>query len=79
MAEAVCIALESDKTGKGEIFNIASGKIHTMEQIANALEAKIEWIPRRKYEVERHLGNINKIKKLGWSPKVSVIKWLKKQ
>ena len=76
VAKALVLLAESD-IGDGEIFNVASGEIHTMEEIANALEAKIVWIPRRKYEVERHHGNIDKLKKLGWKPKVNVIKWLK--
>ena len=78
LAKAVVLAMESDKTGNGEIFNVASGKIHTMEEIAAALEAEVKWIPRRPYEVERHLGDITKLKALGWQPEVDVIDWLKK-
>ena len=76
VAEAMVMLLQSDKTGKGEIFNVASGKIHTMEEIANVLKTEVKWIPRRKYEVERHLGDISKIKELGWKPKIDVLKWL---
>lgn len=76
VAEAMTMAMESDKTGEGEIFNVASGEIRTMEEIAKTLKAEIKWIPKREYEVERHLGNIDKIKTLGWKPKVDVIKWL---
>lgn len=74
-ASAVRIILESDQTG---IFNVATGKIRTMEEIANALETEVKWIPRRPYEVERHEGNIDKIKGLGWKPKIDVLEWLKK-
>ena len=78
VAEAVVSALASDKVGSGEIINIASGKINTMEEVAKAMGAKIEWIARREYEVERHHGSITQAKKLlGWSPKIDVIKWLK--
>lgn len=78
LAKAVVIAMESSETGKGEIYNVASGKIHTMEEIANALEAEVKWIPRRPYEVERHLGDITKLEALGWQPEVDVLEWLKK-
>ncbi len=77
VAEAMVMLLGSDKTGKGEIFNVASGKIHTMEEIVDTLRAEVKWIPKREYEVERHHGDISKIKNLGWEPKVEVIKWLK--
>ena len=79
LAEAVCVVAESEKTGNGEIFNVSSGKIHTMEEIAEALGCDVDWIPRRSYEVERHEGDISKLKALGWKPKVDVIDWLKQQ
>lgn len=79
LARAVRIVMESGKTGKGEIFNIASGVVYTMEEIAKALEAEVIWIPKREYETERHEGDVSKIKKLNWSPSVDVINWLKKQ
>ena len=77
IAEAVVLALESEKTGTGEIINIASGKINTMEEVAQAMGMSIEWIPCREYETERHHADIKKAKKiLGWSPRVHIIKWL---
>ena len=76
VAKAVRILLEKGQLG--EIYNIASGKVNTMEDIANAIGTKVEWIPRRPYEVERHHGDITKITKLGWKPYVEVLDWLKK-
>lgn len=76
LARAVRILTETDAQG---IYNVCSGEVKTMEDIANALEAEVKWIPRRPYEVERHEGNIEKIESLGWSPKVDVLKWLKEQ
>lgn len=78
LANAVLTVLESDKTGKGEIFNVASGRLHSMEEIAEAIGGEVQWIPKRDYEVEIHHGNIDKLKDLGWSPKIDVIKWLKR-
>lgn len=76
VAKAVRLLLEAD-TEDGEIYNIATGKVRTMEEITNALKAKVEWIPRREYEVERHEGDISKLRDLGWKSKVDIIKWLK--
>lgn len=75
VAKAIVLLLEKGKIG--EIYNIASGQVNTMEEVANALKCDVKWIPRREYEVERHHGDISKIKKLGWSPKINVIDWLK--
>lgn len=79
LARALILALESDTLGKGEIINVASGKVIAMEQVAQAMEAEVQWIPRREYEVERHEANVEKLMSLGWSPKVEVLEWLRRQ
>lgn len=78
VARAVALLVESDATGKGEIYNVASGTVHTMEEVAKALKADVVWIARREYEVERHEGNISKLSALGWKPTVDIIDWLNK-
>jgi nucleoside-diphosphate-sugar epimerase len=75
---AKAMALLMDKKAEG-IFNVCSGEITTMEDVAKALEAEVKWIEKRKYEVEKHLGDNSKLKSLGWSPTVNVLTWLKKQ
>lgn len=73
IAEAVCVMLE-----KGEgVYNVCSGKVRTMEEIAKAMKVEVKWIPKREYEVERHEGTNERIKSLGWKPTVDVIDWLK--
>ena len=79
VADAITLLVESVLPLRGNIFNVGSGGTHTMEEVAQALNAKIEWIPRREHEVERHEADISKLKALGWEPKVNVIDWLKKQ
>lgn len=79
VAQAMIKVAESEKTGMGEIFNVCSGNVRTMEDIADTIDAKVKWIPKRNYEVERHEGSIKKIQSLGWKPKVDVIKWLQSQ
>lgn len=78
LAEALLMAIESPNTGEGEILNIASGECHTMEEVANALEAEVEWIPRRPWEVEAHQADVSKINILvGWQAKTDILEWLK--
>lgn len=77
IASAVVTVMESE-LGGGEILNVASGTVRTMEDIAKALDAEVKWIPKREYEVERHEADISKLTNLGWSPKVDVIDWLKR-
>lgn len=76
IASAVVIAMQSVYS-RGQIVNVATGTVRTMEDIANALDAEVKWIPKREYETDRHEGCINKLTALGWKPKVNVISWLK--
>ena len=76
VAEAVYLLTTDNRAGQGEIFNVASGECNTMEEIALKIGGEVKWIPRRPWEVERHLGSIDKLKALGWSPKINVLSWL---
>lgn len=79
VAEAFVRALESEKTGKGEIINIGTGKVTTMEDVARAIGGEVIFIPRRGFEVERHQADISHAKELlNWHPRVDVIEWLNK-
>ena len=72
------LAVEGDVC-KGEVINIGTGEVNTMKEIADALEAEVEWIPRRPWEVERHQADVRKAKVLlGWQSKTDVIEWIKK-
>jgi nucleoside-diphosphate-sugar epimerase len=78
VARAVVLAVESPKTGQAEIINVASGRVHEMEEIAQTMGAKIAWIPMREYEVERHLADIARAREwLGWAPEVDIVDWLR--
>lgn len=61
----------------GGIYNVASGSVRTMEEIAEAVGGDVKWIPRREYEVERHEADIKRLVGLGWKPKVDVIEWIR--
>ena len=77
VAEAFARALESSKTGQGEIINIGTGKVRSMEEIARAIGGQVTFIPRRGFEVERHQADIRRAQALlDWHPQKDVIEWL---
>lgn len=79
VADAFVRACESEKTGGGEIINIGTGKVTTMEDVARAIGGEVTFIPKRGFEVERHEADITRAKELlGWQPKVDVLEWLHK-
>jgi UDP-glucuronate 4-epimerase len=77
VAEAFARALESPKTGRGEIINVGTGKVTTMEEIAKAIGSQVVFIPKRGFEVERHQADIRRAEELlDWHPHKDVIEWL---
>jgi UDP-glucose 4-epimerase len=77
VADAFVRACESDKVGQGEIINIGTGKVTTMEDVANAIGGEVIFIPKRGFEVERHEADITRARELlDWHPKVDVLEWL---
>ena len=78
VAEAVYLMVTKE-TPPGAIYNVGTGKCHTMEQIASAIGSDVVWIPRRPWEVERHQADVSKLKSLGWEPKTNVLDWLHAQ
>lgn len=78
VAEAFVRALESDRTGRGEIINVGTGKVTTMEDVAKAIGGDVVFIPRRGFEVECHQADMTKVEALlGWHPHVDVLEWLR--
>tara|TARA_Y100000591_G_C21850410_1_gene711334 strand:+ start:1903 stop:2793 length:891 start_codon:yes stop_codon:yes gene_type:complete len=78
IAEAFKLTLTSNNTGKGEIINIASGKLISVDEIARTVGGEITFLPNRDYEVDDHLADVSKAKKiLNWEYKTDVIPWLK--
>ncbi len=62
----------------GEVFNIGSGKNHSIIEIANAMGEEIEYLPKRDGEAETTIANITKSKiKLGWHAKKKLEDWIK--
>ena len=69
------IILIAKKTKINQIFNLASGKETSVNNIAKIIGGEVVNIPKRPGEPDRSLGSIKKIKKqLKWKPKISINK-----
>ena len=75
IAEAFVRACLSDKVGKGEIVNVGTGIVRTMEDVAKAIlgdDGNVVFKPQRKWEVERHEADIRAARTLlRWEPKTT--------
>ncbi len=77
VAKAFLATMLSDKTGRGEIINIGTGKMTTMEKIAETIGGEVKFIPKRNFEVEAHQADMTLCYKLiKWKHEVEVIPWL---
>jgi UDP-glucose 4-epimerase len=65
--------------GFGEVYNIGYGSNYSIIDIANMISNDVKFIPSRIGEVQETLASNSKFKDLtGWTPKVSLMKWLQK-
>lgn len=77
VANAFIKAVLSDKICKGEILNVGTGEMTSMEQIANTIGGRVEFIPKRSFEVEAHQADLTNTNNLiDWRPSVNIIDWL---
>ena len=77
VAKAFLATMISEKTGKGEIINIGTGIMTSMEKIASTIGGEVKFIPKRSFEVEAHQADMTQCYKLiDWKHEVEVIKWL---
>lgn len=78
IARVILQAILSDRVGHGEIINIASGYNYTIQEIAEIISDKIEFVPKRGFESDEHLADISKAKELlGFRPQTDIKAWLK--
>ena len=69
----VNIAAIKAKTGKFDFFNIASGKNHSVNEIAGLISKNTVYIPPRQGEAKLTLADISKAKRLlKWKPLISL-------
>jgi UDP-glucose 4-epimerase len=67
-------AMESEKVGKGEVINIATGKNVSMNYVANLIGGPIEHVPPR-LEIKHSVAHIGSAKNLlDWEPKADLEK-----
>ncbi|OGY45114.1 MAG: hypothetical protein A2729_05505 [Candidatus Buchananbacteria bacterium RIFCSPHIGHO2_01_FULL_39_14] len=72
------LAMENEKIGHGEVFNIGCGDNHSVNEIAKLMKGETENIPPR---IEPHdgLADITKAKEiLGWQPKIKIEEGIKR-
>jgi len=78
IVNANILAMESDKTGDGEVINIGSGKNYSILEVADIIGGKDYprvFIEPRIGEARVTLADISKAKKmLGWEPKIPLEK-----
>ena len=76
----IMAAETENKDALGEVFNIGTGKNHSVNEIADMIDNKQVNIPPREGEAKTTLADISKIKNLiGWEPKVDIQDWINQQ
>jgi UDP-glucose 4-epimerase len=77
IVDANILAMSSDQTG---LFNIGTGKNHSVLELANMISDNITFIPPRLGEARITLANNNKSRTLlGWNPKVKLEDYIGEQ
>jgi nucleoside-diphosphate-sugar epimerase len=62
----------------GEIFNVGTGKNHSVLDVANIIGGKTEFIPDRPGEARETLADLTKSRELlGYEPSVKLEEWIK--
>lgn len=78
VVNANILAAKCDQKFSGDVFNIGNGDNRTVNQIADLIGGKKEYIEER-MEPKQTLADISKAKEvLGWEPSMSVEEWIPK-
>lgn len=78
VCQANFLAMTSDKVGRGEVVNIASGVSYSVKEIADAISPLQKIYPPRKGEPLKVQADISLAKKLlGYQPTTNILSWLK--
>lgn len=70
VVEANILAAESEKTGKGEVFNIGAGNNASINRVAELIGGPVEYIPARLEPHDTLADNSKAREVLGWVPKI---------
>ena len=72
IARGNILAMNSEKTGKGEIINLGTGRNHSVLEVAQIIGGPHEFIAARQGEVAATLADNSLAKELlGWTPQIS--------
>lgn len=76
IVEANIFCMKHNDSFSGAVLNVGSGTSVSMNFIREIInkyhQVEWNWAPPRKGDVRSTLADISKIKKLGWSPKISI-------
>lgn len=72
--DALELIIEHGKNG--DVFNIGTGTSISIKKIANAISSNQIAVPDRLGAVNRTCANIDKLRALGFTPKVDILEWL---
>ena len=76
-ANIIAITKEIDQSLFGEVYNVASGKNYSINEIASMVSNNFKYIPSRIGEATETLGNTDKINKVfGWNSTVDIKDWI---
>jgi UDP-glucose 4-epimerase len=71
-------AMTDNEEALGQIFNVGTGKNHSVIELAEMIGGEYCFIPPRVGESRETLADITKIRKiLGWEPNVNLINWIR--
>jgi UDP-glucose 4-epimerase len=76
-ANIIAITKEIDQSLFGQVYNVASGKNYSINEIASMVSDNFKYIPSRIGEATETLGNTDKINKVfGWNSTVDIKDWI---
>ena len=79
VVEANLLSSKVNLTSYGEIFNVGTGIGISIKEVADLISENQIYLPERPGEVIHSRANIDKIRKIGWEPKIDLKQWIKTQ
>ena len=79
VVEANLLSSKVNLTSYGEIFNVGTGIGISIKEVADLISQDQIYLSERPGEVIHSRANIDKIRKIGWEPKVDLKQWIKTQ
>lgn len=76
VVDANLMASKATLTSYGEIFNVGTGVGISIKEVADLISQDQIYFPERPGEVIHSRANIDKIRKIGWEPKVDLRQWI---